>query len=54
MSDPEAKRRMFLIAAGYEGLAEHAAARRKREKETSSPLYPPGRGVGDTPRLSGS
>ena len=35
MSDPEAKRLMFGIAAGYERLAEHASARKERLTEVA-------------------
>jgi hypothetical protein len=41
MSDPEARVLMLGIAAGYERLAEHATARRKRQKDISSLLSPP-------------
>jgi hypothetical protein len=41
MSDPEARLLMLGIAAGYERLAEHATARRKRQKDISSLLSPP-------------
>jgi hypothetical protein len=40
MSDPEAKRLMLWIAAAYEGLAEHGAASRNREKNVSGLLAP--------------
>jgi hypothetical protein len=40
MNDPDAKRLMLGIAAGYERLAEHAAARRKREGDISSLFSP--------------
>jgi hypothetical protein len=38
MSDPEAKRLMFGIAAGYERLAEHASARKERQKDVDATL----------------
>jgi len=41
MSDPEAKRLMFGIAAGYERLAEHASARKERQKDVDALLSPP-------------
>ena len=44
MSDPEAKRLMFGIAAGYERLAEHASARKEsaegRRRSTLSAMPP--------------
>jgi hypothetical protein len=40
MSDPEAKRLMFGVAAAYERLAEHAAAPRKRQRDIDSVLPP--------------
>ena len=43
MSDPEAKSLMLRIADAYEGLAEHATARRKRQKDFSNLLSPPRR-----------
>ena len=40
MSDPAAKRLMFSIAAGYERLAEHASARKERQKDVDALIAP--------------
>jgi hypothetical protein len=40
MTDPEAKRLMLGVVAGYERLAEHAAARKRREDTNTLPPPP--------------
>ena len=40
MHDPEAERLMLGVVAGYERLAEHAAARERRKRISSLPPAP--------------